>query len=131
MYSVDQVAKLLGLHVKTVRAYVRDGRLNAVRIGKQYRISPEDLAAFTGTPRPARHLEASTIVQLDGTDRAEVDRLSTLLISAAEGARVEIVHDESRATLKIIILGGVAQTAGLLALVEAITGEHADQGLPR
>jgi DNA-directed RNA polymerase specialized sigma24 family protein len=26
-YSVDQVAELLGLHVKTVRAYVREGRL--------------------------------------------------------------------------------------------------------
>lgn len=124
MYSVEQVAKLLGLHVKTVRAYVRDGRLNAVRIGKQYRISPEDLAAFTGTPRPARHLEASTIVQLDGTDRVEVDRLSSLLLAAAEGVRVELVYDESRATVKIIILGGVAETAGLLTLVEVVTQDR-------
>ncbi|WP_214323855.1 helix-turn-helix domain-containing protein [Nonomuraea sediminis] len=124
MYSVEQVAKLLGLHVKTVRGYVRDGRLNAVRIGKQYRISPEDLAAFTGAPKPARHLEASTIVQLDGTDRVEVDRLSTLLLAAAEGVRVEIVYDESRATVKIIILGGVAETAGLLNLVEVVTQDR-------
>ena len=39
MYSVEQVADLLGLHVRTVRGYVRDGRLKAVRIGKQYRIA--------------------------------------------------------------------------------------------
>jgi len=49
-YSVDQVASLLGLHVKTVRGYVRDGRLKAVRIGKQYRITREDLEAFAGQP---------------------------------------------------------------------------------
>ena len=38
LYSVEQVAEQLGLHVKTVRNYVRDGRLKAVRIGKQYRM---------------------------------------------------------------------------------------------
>jgi excisionase family DNA binding protein len=30
------------LHVRTVRKYVRDGRLKAVRIGKQYRIARDD-----------------------------------------------------------------------------------------
>ena len=50
MYSVDQVAAQLGLHVRTVRSYVRDGRLKAVRIGKQYRIAREDLEALTGHP---------------------------------------------------------------------------------
>ncbi len=44
LLSVEQVAELLGLHVRTVRNYVRDGRLKAVRIGKQYRITRTDLA---------------------------------------------------------------------------------------
>ncbi len=48
LYSVEQVAERLGLHVRTVRNYVRDGRLKAVRIGKQYRIAREDLDALTG-----------------------------------------------------------------------------------
>ena len=52
LYSVEQVAERLGLHVKTVRNYVREGRLKAVRIGKQYRIAREDLAAMTGRPEP-------------------------------------------------------------------------------
>ena len=30
MYSVEEVADLLGLHVRTVRGYIRAGRLNAV-----------------------------------------------------------------------------------------------------
>ena len=53
MYSVEQVAELLGLHVRTVRGYIRDGRLRAVRIGKQYRIARADLDALTGRPAPA------------------------------------------------------------------------------
>ena len=52
LYSVEQVAAQLGLHVRTVRNYVRDGRLKGVRIGKQYRIAREDLEALTGH-RPA------------------------------------------------------------------------------
>lgn len=56
-YSVEQVAELLGLHVRTVRSYAREGRLRATRIGKQYRIAREDLEAFMGgssaAPAPA------------------------------------------------------------------------------
>jgi excisionase family DNA binding protein len=48
--TVRQVADLLGLHIKTVRGYVRDGRLKATRIGTSYRITRTDLAAFTGGP---------------------------------------------------------------------------------
>ncbi len=50
MYSVEEVAARLGLHVRTVRNYVRDGRLKAVRIGKQYRIAAADLEELTGRP---------------------------------------------------------------------------------
>jgi len=61
-----------GLHVRTVRNYVREGRLKAVRIGKQYRIAREDLDAFTGTEskvRRTRHVEVSSIVEIDAISR--------------------------------------------------------------
>ena len=48
LLSPHQVADALGLHVRTVRNYVRDGRLPATRVGKQYRIAREDLEKFFG-----------------------------------------------------------------------------------
>jgi excisionase family DNA binding protein len=36
LHSIEEVAKLLGLHVRTVRNYVREGRLKAIRIGKLF-----------------------------------------------------------------------------------------------
>lgn len=131
LYSVDQVADLLGLHVKTVRNYVRDGRLKAVRIGKQYRISREDLEAFTGRPlkEPARRrpAELTGIVQIEAIDRAAVDRIGTYLLSAAgsgdpgaPGVRVELAYDESRAALKVVVFGDLSRGADLLALLATL-----------
>ncbi|MEU7145636.1 helix-turn-helix domain-containing protein [Nocardia sp. NPDC046473] len=130
LYSVEQVAERLGLHVRTIRNYVRDGRLNAVRIGKQYRIAEADLEAFTGLPVPApvretvrrqRHAEVSSIVQVEAVGAELADRLTTLLMGAAntrstedEPLRIETAYDAERARLKVIVLGGLADTARLL-----------------
>ncbi|PGH44860.1 DNA-binding protein [Micromonospora sp. WMMA1996] len=137
MYSVEQVAELLGLHVRTVRGYIRAGRLRAVRIGKQYRIARADLDALTGRPAssaPSATAEVSSIVQLDGVDRAAADRLATLVLAGVNThhdpdrpLRVQTVHDEERHRMKIVILGDVAATADLLRLVDAVLG--GDNGL--
>ncbi|MER7442867.1 helix-turn-helix domain-containing protein [Micromonospora avicenniae] len=132
MYSVEQVADLLGLHVRTVRGYIRAGRLRATRIGKQYRIARADLDALTGRPAPATPaglpaLEVSSIVQVDGVDRAAADRLATLVLAGvnthhdpARPLRVQTIHDEERHRMKIVILGDAATTADLLRLVDSV-----------
>ncbi|MER6000189.1 helix-turn-helix domain-containing protein [Nonomuraea angiospora] len=127
-YTVEQVAALLGLHVKTVRNYVRDGRLPAVRIGKQYRIAKEDLAAFTGTPLATpRRAEASSIVQVDGIARRDMDRVSTMVLgslaSRPHGLRVEFVYDEEREHLKVIVLGALEESAQVLRIIDALVRE--------
>ncbi|MFT8637922.1 MAG: helix-turn-helix domain-containing protein [Pseudoclavibacter sp.] len=53
LLSVVDVAARLRLDPRTVRAYIRSGRLPAVRIGKQYRIRAVDLAAFVRNGRHA------------------------------------------------------------------------------
>ena len=141
MYSVDEVADLLGLHVRTVRGYIRDGRLNAVRIGKQYRIAPADLEALTGRPpAPAGRAEArasaevSSIVEIDGVDRTAADRLSTFVLAGTNTGgdpghrlRVQTLYDAERRRLKIVVLGGAAATADLLHMLDAVL--DGDNGL--
>ena len=134
LYSVDQVAGLLGLHVRTIRSYVRDGRLKAVRIGKQYRIARDDLEAFTGHPVSAPvaearrhfHVEVSSIVQIDAIGPDRSGRISTHLMAATNGPasgaplRVQTIYDEERARLKIVVLGDPSTTAALLQLIGAL-----------
>jgi len=122
--------------VRTVRNYVREGRLKAIRIGKQYRIARDAIETLTGRPlvaltreavRRHRHIDVSSIVEIDAIDPDSVSRVTNLLMGAANGRRgdgeplrVETVHDPERARLKIIILGGLDASAGLLKVVGAI-----------
>ena len=44
--KVEDIAKELDLHVNTVRGWIRDGKLKATRLGKEYRIKQEDFEKF-------------------------------------------------------------------------------------
>ncbi|WFE25995.1 helix-turn-helix domain-containing protein [Solwaraspora sp. WMMD791] len=133
--SVEQVAERLDLHVRTVRGYIRDGRLPAVRIGKQYRIAAADLDAFTGrspnVTAPDRPVvEVSAVVDLDGVDAGDADRLGTLLVAGAESGsgasaepplRLQTGYDPARARLKIVVFGGPADVAAILSTIDLMT----------
>ncbi|MDE3132313.1 MAG: helix-turn-helix domain-containing protein [Acidobacteriota bacterium] len=141
MYSAEEAAQILGLQVRTVRNYVREGRLPGVRIGKQYRIARADLEAFTGgvagtrgsdvvervAEQPATAgvaaAEVSSVVDLDGVGAAAGERLERTLLAAsiaeqgARSLRVEPFYDEHRRRLRVIIVGGATETAEMLRLI--------------
>jgi excisionase family DNA binding protein len=128
-YSLDDVADRLGLHVRTVRNYVREGRLGAVRIGKQYRVSEADLRALTGVGGRSsgpRRIEATSVLDVDGIDPDAAQRLEELIRGLPKGPRaphVEVVRGADR--LKVIVVGSVEATVELLRLVGAIAEETA------
>ena len=45
-YTVDQIAEILGMHHKTIRKFITEGKLRANKVGKQWRISGHDLSLF-------------------------------------------------------------------------------------
>jgi excisionase family DNA binding protein len=143
-YSVEQVAERLGLHVRTVRTYVRDGRLRAVRIGKQYRISQRDLDALTappaepaGVPAATVSVEVTAVVQVDAIDPHLADRLSTYLIAGAQmtrgtpgSVRLQTEYDRQRHRMKIVVLGGAEGCADILQTIDAFVGVTEPDGAP-
>ena len=147
LYSAEEAAQILGLQVRTVRNYLREGRLPGVRIGKQYRIARADLEAFTagfttrddverppdaqppkaaGVPPSA---EVSSVVQLEGAGAVLVERLERTLAAATLAAagqitgelRVEPIYDADRQRLKLVMVGPLAEVADLLRIVDALT----------
>lgn len=45
-YTVEQVAELLQVHWQTVLNYIKGGKLEAMKLGRGYRISKESLDRF-------------------------------------------------------------------------------------
>jgi excisionase family DNA binding protein len=43
LLTPDQVSEILQVHILTVYDYIKQGKLGAVRLGRSYRISKEDL----------------------------------------------------------------------------------------
>ena len=134
LYSAEQVAEMLNLHVKTVRRYVRDGRLKAKRIGKEYRITRADLEAFAGEVRPAekevprtRHVIASSIVDVDAISPRESDRVTTMIMASlnarrGEGdfPRVDSIYDPERGKLRVTITASLVLTCELIQMIDVL-----------
>lgn len=139
LFSVMDIATRLNLHVKTVRNYVREGRLKATRIGKQYRISRADLEAFTGHPVPPtpsevarrhRHVEVSGVVQVDAVSPQVAARLENSLSAFVRGRaqpeeplRINSIYEEDIGRMKIILLAGPSETSAALKLITALLEE--------
>ncbi len=51
LLTPEEVAEILQIHVFTVYSYIRRGKLGALRLGRSYRISPEDFALFLESNR--------------------------------------------------------------------------------
>lgn len=51
LLTPEQVAEILQVHVLTIYGYIRRGKLDAVRLGRSYRIIPIDLTRFIESNR--------------------------------------------------------------------------------
>ena len=141
LYSAEEAAQILGLQVRTVRGYLRDGRLPGVRIGKQYRIARVDLEAFTGggsasappslaavsASAQGPRVEVSAVVQVDDVDPESAARIERTLEAAIAGRsadeaplRLEPLYDQDRRRLKAVIVGSPADSAELIRVIELV-----------
>jgi excisionase family DNA binding protein len=135
LLSIEQVAQILNLHVRTVRNYVRKGSLQATRIGKQYRIGLQELEAFTGRPvqspnDPLRSagspVDVSTVITIEGVSSALAAQLATLLTVTAAVLRpieqpvaVSTSYDELPKRLRVLMAADLKSSRDLLSMIQA------------
>ncbi len=126
LLTVDAAAEVLQLHPKTVLRFIREGRLRATRVGKQYRLLRTDLDAFVGAGRPPSACAArvTCVVDIEAADLALVQRLTSLLMGASQGPAdspisLNIAHDPARSSAKVIVVASPGDAAMLLRFVDA------------
>lgn len=129
--TVDAAAAILQMHPKTVQRHIREGRLRATKLGKQYRLLRSDVNAFAGAseqPR-ARQARVTSIIDVQNVDSLLLQRLTAVLLGASQGKNpsttpmsVDIAHDSAHGSAKVIIVGSPDDAAMLLKLVSACLG---------
>jgi excisionase family DNA binding protein len=107
-YTIDQIAEMLGMHHKTIRKFITEGKLGASKVGKQWRISGHNLSVFmennnvkinneksdeelsvdyvTGGERAEaiqQRVNVSTVVDINEVDKDEYMRISNTLVAVA------------------------------------------------
>jgi excisionase family DNA binding protein len=134
LYTVEEVAERLNLHVKTVRRFIRAGRLPAKRIGKEYRITAAALDEFAGTPLPEQHPVArtrqvivSSIVDVEAIGPDDSHRITTFIMASlnarrgeSDFPRVDSLYDTERGRLRMMITASPALTCDLVKTIAAL-----------
>lgn len=46
LYDLEDISKITGLHVRTLRSAIRAGKMKARKVGKKFLVKEEDLQAF-------------------------------------------------------------------------------------
>jgi excisionase family DNA binding protein len=137
-YSVDHIAELLGIHPKTVRRYITEGKLRAAKVGKQYRISGHDLSLFveergmspvaedSGNVTPER-LAVSAVADISVRDRDEADRISSMLLAVMNTQGPLLRHSslnvrqyEGGQQLRVMLWGSSRFVVQMLESIEAL-----------
>lgn len=133
LVTVEQAAIELKLHPKTILRHIREGRLEATRIGKAYRIERAKLDAFaglvTGADIEVRDIRTTTIVEISALDSNQTQSLAAFLSAAAMGAgpntpRLQVctAFDLESKILKIVVFGVPRDVARMLELIDLQIG---------
>lgn len=136
-YSPEEVAERLGLHVRTVRRYIREGRLKASRIGKQYRIAASDLDALAGVDPASpsadrrRRVLVSTTVDIEAIGPDEAYRLTTALSGAfraneasPSSKRLDCIYYEEQGRLRVIVNAELEAANAMLGLIGFVLADR-------
>ncbi len=145
MYTVHELAEILSLHPKTVQRFIREGKIKATKIGREWRVRKEDLRDFAhaelSAPRPdeprattrlADRVQVSAVIELDEGHSSEVSRISNSLIAVLNSkdtrfgeARYDLVYHPEVRKARFVVHGTPLFIRTLLELVDVLLQQDA------
>jgi excisionase family DNA binding protein len=134
LYTVEDAAQRLDVHVKTVRRFIQQGRLPAKRIGKEYRITRAALDEFAGVVPASREevgrvrqVLVSSIVDVEAISPEDSQRIVTMIMAGmnsrkGEGdfPRIDSLYDVQRGRMRITITASAVLSSDLLRVINAL-----------
>ncbi|WP_105615774.1 helix-turn-helix domain-containing protein [Vallitalea okinawensis] len=151
-YTVDEVAEILNIHSKTVRKYIREGKLKATKVGKQWRITGHDLSILVEgennimpkdeitmhtsdlqviSGQNASKASVSTVIDIQVSNQDEIDRISNTLLAVMNSKDPQYGHStiniqfiEKSGKLRVMLWGTIYFTEALLSSIAVLIEEN-------
>lgn len=144
MYTVNDVAKMTGLSTRTIRNYIKEGRLNGRKIGVQWRFTKEDIDELFMEQDVMESIEEAknqliidyintneventtscSIIDYLCCDRKEIENLCTLVLDnvneykKTNTIRFSYQYFEEYKKARFIIIGEVQIVKEILDIIE-------------
>ncbi|MDI0266191.1 helix-turn-helix domain-containing protein [Clostridioides difficile] len=143
-YTIDQVAEILEMHHKTIRKFIKDEKLKANKVGKQWRISKEDLDRFMDVKSDENNglefklnsykelgcipkVNVSTVVDINSISNNEYSRLSNLLLalvnnptSMSSSSTINLKYNENENRLRVMLWGDIKFIEDMLGSISIL-----------
>ncbi|MBI9103190.1 MAG: helix-turn-helix domain-containing protein [Spirochaetales bacterium] len=147
LYSTEEAAKILSLHPKTVRRFIREGQIQARKIGREWRIAFDDLKAYAHAELAApekeptepeaerskigERIKISTVIELNDSDQEESSRISNSLIAllnckdpAWGKSRYDFIYHPETGKARFMLYGTPAFISTVLKNLEMMTNQE-------
>ena len=147
LFSVAEVSEILGLHQKTVQRFIREGKLQARKIGRAWKIHVDDLkeyshaelaplpvpdagpASGTASVPATERVSVSAVIELRDADQQEVSRISNTLIAVLNGkdpswgkTRYDYIYQPESGIARFILYGKPAFISSIMRMLEPLLG---------
>ncbi len=138
LYTVEDVAQKTGLTDRTIRNYLKDGRLKGKKIGGQWRFTADDIEALFCTPGEEKDSKSDSLFdspcaqvnpdvytvveyecdrvmanELSARMRAEMDNIANNYI----GSKFEYIYNEKEKRARFVLRGGADFVSAMLKIV--------------
>ncbi|HCL02422.1 MAG TPA: hydroxyacid dehydrogenase [Lachnoclostridium phytofermentans] len=146
-YTINQVAEILDMHHKTIRNFISDGKLRASKVGKQWRVSDDDLNSFMKNSKDQREgeqfvefstnetllnmvkrkINVSTVLDIEQIDKEQYMMISNTLIAVMNGkdpemqnSTLNMKYHEKDNKLKILLWGELKFMEEMLSVISLL-----------
>ncbi|MCF7912363.1 MAG: helix-turn-helix domain-containing protein [Candidatus Cloacimonetes bacterium] len=139
-FNSKEVAEKVGLHLKTVQKFMREGKLEAVKIGREWRVSGNELSKFlegenyrmasedaVSISGNIRKFDCRAEVEIAVRDFEEASSYSNMIIGALHGGNnnyrrsdFEFLYYEKERRAKLVFRGDALFIADMMLSLSEI-----------
>lgn len=132
-YTVEDLKDILNLHEKTIQKYIREGKIEATKVGKSWRVSKDSLNRFMNIDtkkeeqyhqRGYQSIMVSSVVDIDVSSHDEGIQLANLITAAMNSKdpsygktslNIQFIESENR--IRLMLYGNVKFTEDVMSFL--------------